>query len=349
MDRSLDEIIGEDTVRRHLASIASHFPEDLNDLHIYSAIKTVLPVDDATKAQAAVVATAMALERYCLLGPDPKPSMSDVATDKICANLIRITCSDWVHDKYDDDKDTRPRRGGRSRRSNSPERGGSTMTKVRVDNLHYDITESDLEDLFGQIGPVTELTLVYDRAGRSEGVAHVTYKYLKDAHTSIKEFDGANAKGHPIRLTLIPGRREQHKSLFDRVERPGRDARSLSPGGGRGEQSDRRRGGRVRRSDVSKPAPENIDRYIPGEHGDRSPAVTVVDEVVVTTGLATSRGMRTEEELDQEMEDYWGGNAGTDNAEKPAGQEEQQTVSAPSSTPAAPAATVNDDDIDMIE
>ncbi|KAJ5759896.1 hypothetical protein N7520_007052 [Penicillium odoratum] len=273
-----------------------------------------------------------------------------------------VIFSDWVHDKYDDDKDTRPRRGGRSRRSNSPERGGSTMTKVRVDNLHYDITESDLEDLFGQIGPVTELTLVYDRAGRSEGVAHVTYKYLKDAHTSIKEFDGANAKGHPIRLTLIPGRREQHKSLFDRVERPGRDARSLSPGGGRGEQSDRRRGGRVRRSDVSKPAPENIDRYIPGERGDRSPRRSggrrggrenrPRNEPRNENGgrrTANGRPRKTQEELDQEMEDYWGGNAGTDNAEKPVGQEEQQTVSAPSSTPAAPAATVNDDDIDMIE
>ncbi|KAJ5759895.1 hypothetical protein N7520_007051 [Penicillium odoratum] len=109
MDRSLDEIIGEDTVRRRLASIVSHFPEDLNDLHIYSAIKIVLPMDDATKAQAAVAATAMALERYCLLGPDPKSSMSDVATDKIYANLIRIICRSALlflyrfflrHDKY---------------------------------------------------------------------------------------------------------------------------------------------------------------------------------------------------------------------------------------------------------
>ncbi|KAJ5947441.1 hypothetical protein N7466_000456 [Penicillium verhagenii] len=246
--------------------------------------------------------------------------------------------------------------------------GGPMLTKVRVENLHYDITESDLDDLFGQIGPVSELTLVYDRAGRSEGVAYVTYRHLRDAHESVKEFDGANAKGQPIRLTLVQGRREQqqHKSLFDRVERPnGRDARSLSPGGGRGDQSEgRRRGGRgVRRSDTSKPAPENIDRYIPGERnerGDRSPRRNggrrggrdnrPRNEPRNENGggrRGNARPRKTQEELDQEMEDYWGGNAGTDNAEKPA---EQQT--APATTSAAPAAsapTVNDDDIDMIE
>jgi len=223
------------------------------------------------------------------------------------------------------------------------------------------------QDLFGKIGPVTDLTLVYDRAGRSEGVAYVTYKHLKDAHESVKEFDGANAKGQPIRLTLVPGRREQHKSLFDRVERPGRDARSLSPGGARVEQSDgRRRGGRVRRSDVSKPAPENIDRYIPGERGDRSPRRNGGrrggrdqrrNEPRNENGgrrTATGRPRKTQEELDQEMEDYWGGNAGTDNAEKPAEQEQQTAApvaaaATTTTTPAGPAVPVNDDDIDMIE
>jgi hypothetical protein len=48
------------------------------------------------------------------------------------------------------------------------------------------------------------LNLRYDRAGRSDGTAFVTYEFLSDARLAIREFDGANAKGQPIRLTSCP-------------------------------------------------------------------------------------------------------------------------------------------------
>ncbi|KAJ5280168.1 RNA-binding domain-containing protein [Penicillium angulare] len=281
--------------------------------------------------------------------------------DRVDLNL------DWVHDKYEDDREGRPSRNSRrSRRSTSPGgRGSSSMlTKVRVENLHYDITESDLEDLFGRIGPVTDLSLVYDRAGRSEGVAYVTYKHLNDAHKSLKEYDGANAKGHPIRLSLVPGRREQQKSLFDRVARPsGRDARSLSPGGEDG--SGRGRRGRGRRNDT-RAAPGNIDRYVPGEQspnrrggaGGRRGGGGRDNGPRTENGgrrSGNARPRKTQEELDQEMEDYWGGNAGGEGAENQAAQEQQAApaeTAAPVAEAAAPAAAApahNDDDIDMIE
>lgn len=80
--------------------------------------------------------------------------------------------------------------------------------------------------MFGNIGPVQRVRINFDRAGRSEGTATVTYQYLEDAKQAIREFDGANAKGQPIRLTLLPAggrggpRAEKSKSLFDRIERP---------------------------------------------------------------------------------------------------------------------------------
>lgn len=218
------------------------------------------------------------------------------------------------------------------------------------------------QDLFTRIGPVLELSLVYDRAGRSEGVAYVTYQRLSDAHESIREFDGANAKGQPIRLSLVPGRRERNpdrNTLFDRVERPGRSSRSLSPGvdGGDGYR-------RGRRSDVSKPAPDGIDRYVPGSRqrsprrgggggGRRSGRDGRENRGRGERNGRDGRPRKTQEELDQEMDDYWGGNnATTETAEK---QPEQPVAaaapaaaaSAPSAVPAAPAAA--DDDIDMIE
>lgn len=229
------------------------------------------------------------------------------------------------------------------------------------------------QDLFGRIGPVSTLNLAYDRAGRSEGVAYITYTHLKDAHASIQEFDGANAKGQPIRLSLIPGRRGGDRgdrggdrsggsSLFDRVERPGRNARSLSPSSdNEGDRSRRRRGGpgRARRSDVTGPAPDGIDRYVPGQRssnqrgeGRRGGRDNKPRNGEDGGRRSNARPRKTQEELDQEMEDYWGNDASADTA---AAQPEQAAAqSAPTETAPAPAAPVAapahaDDDIDMIE
>ncbi|KAJ5319147.1 Nucleotide-binding alpha-beta plait [Penicillium brevicompactum] len=210
-----------------------------------------------------------------------KPYSQD--RDRVDLNL------DWVHDKFEDDR-SRPSRGGGGRRGRDGPDYERSLTKVRVENLHYDITEGELDDLFSQIGPVSDLTMSYDRSGRSEGVAYITYARLKDAHTSIQEYDGANAKGQPIRLSLIPGRRERNpldsahhprSSLMDRIERP-RDGRSLSPRSDENDGGRRRgRGGRGHRSDVTKPPPDGIDRYVPGQRSGRSPAATEVDAVDV--------------------------------------------------------------------
>lgn len=200
----------------------------------------------------------------------------------------------------------------------------------------------------------------YDRAGRSEGVAFVIYGSLSDAKTAIREFDGANAKGQPIRLQLIPSatpassrrdnpfdRVENPRSLFDRIEAP-RESRRRSESPRDDDDDDERghrRGGgaprrnprdpattsardRDRRSDTTKPPPENIDRYIPGQRGGRSSSHRGAGAAGAGAGrrpgerreqraggrrddnghaLVGGRPRKTAEELDAEMEDYWGG------------------------------------------
>jgi len=51
------------------------------------------------------------------------------------------------------------------------------------------------QGLFERQGTVLKLELKYDRAGRSEGIAFVTYEREADAKRAISEFDGANANG----------------------------------------------------------------------------------------------------------------------------------------------------------
>jgi THO complex subunit 4 len=258
------------------------------------------------------------------------------------------------------------------------------------------------QDLFERIAPVLTISLRYDRAGRSEGTAFVTYANVADARTAIRDFDGANAKGQPIRLTLLPigpaggrarptGRRdnpfdrvENPRTLFDRIELPkgrraGRD-RSASPDeyDSYDEADPRRRGPRRggappirdRRSDVTKPPPENIDRYVPGQiSGRNSSRRNEGREIGRRPGERRERGggsdrgrggrdrlergengprmvngrpRKTQEELDAEMDDYWGtANTSGGDATGLGGKDSSQG--------AAPGAAKELDDIDMIE
>lgn len=149
--------------------------------------------------------------------------------------------------------------------------------------------------------------------------------------------------------------------MFDRIDssddvrpprrRDRRDDRSYSP----------RKGLRV---------PEGVDRYEPGGRDSRSPMPgrrgggrerggrrpgTRREE----SGRGGGRGKegrpgprpkKTAEELDAEMEDYFGGGGGGNGAEHSESAQQQQSNGGGAAAPAAaaPAAT-GDDDVDMIE
>jgi len=116
-----------------------------------------------------------------------------------------------------------------------------------------------------------------------------------------------------------------------------------------------------RRTNVSKPPPDGVDRYVPPAGGSRrrrsrtrsprrrssisttrSPirgrgARGRVEERERGQRMVNGRPRKTQEELDREMEDYWG-SKGEANGDVNGGQHEGIT-----------AAVVDDDDIDMIE
>ncbi len=222
---------------------------------------------------------------------------------------------------------------------------------------------------------MTKLSLCFDRAGRSSGTAFVTYANLSDARTAIREFDGANANGQPIRLTLLPtgpklssidgarGRGAARnpfdtavipgRSLFERIEDPGDRARGNAMRGGR-RRSRSRSPGAPRRTNTNKPAPEGVDRYVPPRDGRGSRRRRSRSKSLGRRERAPDDGRgkavngrvrKTQEELDREMEDYWSacGNVEANGVEGGTNGE------ATRATNCAPAAVVNDGDIDMIE
>ena len=154
------------------------------------------------------------------------------------------------------------------------------------------------------------------------------------AERAIKEFDGANAAGQPIRLTLLPtgpsndSRRDgpvSTRNPFDSVTRPGRSLfeRVEAPDYRRSARSRSRSPGPAKRSNVAKPPPDGVDRYVPGDRSHswrrrsrsrsprnrrRSPArrgrgAPRRDEA--GHRLVGGRPRKTQEELDQEMDDYF--------------------------------------------
>ena len=95
------------------------------------------------------------------------------------------------------------------------------------------------------IGPVERLHLKYDKAGRSDGVAFVTYTSIDDAKEAIRKYNGANAAGQPITVSLDT-EAPRHRPSAPGAHAPRRGPRGFSRGPrfGRGARMDGGRGGR---------------------------------------------------------------------------------------------------------
>ncbi|PWW74134.1 hypothetical protein C7212DRAFT_353735 [Tuber magnatum] len=187
----------------------------------------------------------------------------------------------WVHDKYDGDlglatNEPLRRAAGSDMRHNSDAAIPVGAGKLRVENIHYELGEEELLGLFERQGIVLKLELKYDRAGRSEGIAFVTYEREADAKRAIAEFDGANANGQPIHLTLVHRHHQtEGKSLFDRIHTPG-PSTSLSTSTISATRDRTRRytdspERDSRRDPTRRPTPPNIDRYVPPERRRERP------------------------------------------------------------------------------
>ncbi len=98
----------------------------------------------------------------------------------------------------------------RPARHQSASRGGggavfstTATTTLVVSNLFHEVNEGDLRDLFNQVGPVSSVRILFDRAGRSTGVAHVTFGSRRDATVAIDRFHHVPLDGYPMQLDFM--------------------------------------------------------------------------------------------------------------------------------------------------
>lgn len=71
--------------------------------------------------------------------------------------------------------------------------------RLYVGNLPYSITESALQEMFSEAGPVGSVKLITDRdTGRSKGFAFVEMETEEAAEHAIAEFNGRKLEGRPL-------------------------------------------------------------------------------------------------------------------------------------------------------
>lgn len=72
---------------------------------------------------------------------------------------------------------------------------------VKITNLHYDLSEKDIEELFGKVGEVLFTRIDFDSNGRSLGVGYVGFVDSRNCTVAIDKFDGRKAAGKIISVT----------------------------------------------------------------------------------------------------------------------------------------------------
>lgn len=78
----------------------------------------------------------------------------------------------------------------------------SNSSYIFVSNLGDEVTEEDLRELFGSIGPLKKCGLKYDRSGRSVGLADIVYENARDAKTAFEKYKNAKLDGRPMVLEM---------------------------------------------------------------------------------------------------------------------------------------------------
>ncbi len=73
--------------------------------------------------------------------------------------------------------------------------------KLYVGNLGYDVTDSDLQQLFASHGTVDSATVINDRdTGRSKGFGFVEMSSDEEAEAAISALDGQEHAGRAIKV-----------------------------------------------------------------------------------------------------------------------------------------------------
>jgi RNA recognition motif-containing protein len=86
----------------------------------------------------------------------------------------------------------------------------SENSKLYVGNLPFASTAQDLEALFGQVGTVSVVEIIFDKfTGRSRGFAFVTMANGDEAQKGVEKFHGYELEGRALAVNIARPREER--------------------------------------------------------------------------------------------------------------------------------------------
>jgi RNA recognition motif-containing protein len=86
----------------------------------------------------------------------------------------------------------------------------SENSKLYVGNLPFASTAQDLEALFGEIGTVSVVEIIFDKfTGRSRGFAFVTMASGEEAQKAVEKFHGHQIEGRALAVNIARPREER--------------------------------------------------------------------------------------------------------------------------------------------
>lgn len=179
---------------------------------------------------------------------------------------------DNFYEDEDEEEYQEPVRGIQTKSARAAS-GLSTGTTVQVSNLHADVTDDDMQELFSN--PIREgdaavslksCCVNYDRQGKCNGTCTVVFSRKSDALAALEEYNGVPLDDHPMQLLMVgapaapvAARPAKPRVVYQQEERYQPSYRSDGPargrgrsGKGKGKSKGRGRGAPARASTVTE-------------------------------------------------------------------------------------------------
>ncbi|CEP18767.1 hypothetical protein [Parasitella parasitica] len=147
---------------------------------------------------------------------------------------------------------SRPARNNTPLRTSRPASSNTRASNsLVVANLHFNVTEKDLYDLFGQIGKLKRAFLHIGPNGKSSGIADVVFVSSQDAERARNTYNNVELDGRPMRISTA--------SIISAVSSAPSSNAGRRSGNLRGGNNSGRRGGSAKREFRSKPNQRDLD------------------------------------------------------------------------------------------